>query len=140
MKIQLQGNPTAAERFSPANATFRKAGHTTAGVVTVTTFLGMVAAGFYILFFTGSCLIQPAQENLRASQIIMQRAEALQLFTGSQVRDSNNYRQPLLVEPPDAPGVSTTLAAGNTPDTGPPPHRVPASWPKPAAPTSPPSR
>jgi hypothetical protein len=76
----------------------------------MTTFLGVVAAAFYGLFSAGCCFLRPAHENLRASQIIMQKAEALQLFTWSQVCDTNSYRQPLFVETLAAPGVNRQYA------------------------------
>src|SRR5512139_2904832 len=46
----------------------------------------------------GLRVIQSTRENLRVTQIVMQKAEALSLFDWNQVRDPKNQRSPLFVE------------------------------------------
>jgi hypothetical protein len=38
------------------------------------------------------------RENLRATQVMMQKMEAIRLFKWSQINDTNNYLKPMFVE------------------------------------------
>jgi hypothetical protein len=53
--------------------------------------LGFVATTLYGAFGAGFCVIQSTREDLRATQILVQKMEAVRLFTWSQVADTNNY-------------------------------------------------
>jgi len=90
---------SAAERLSPAGATRREAGDSFAKMLTGIAFLSVAVTALYGAFTPVYRVIRSTREDLRASQIVMQKAEALRLFTRSQVGDTNNYRQPFLVEP-----------------------------------------
>ena len=100
------------ESFSRAGATRRKAGYARGEVLAAAAFLGVVVTLLYGAFSLGSCGIQSTRANLRASRILMQRAEALRLFTGSQVRDLNNQRKPLFVERHDPLSLSSNGGGG----------------------------
>jgi hypothetical protein len=106
MNIQLQCKQSAAGSFSPANTIRREAGDSSAKLLVTVTFLAVVVAFLYGAFSVAFRVIHSARENLRATQIVMQKAEALRLFTWSQVCDSNNSRKPLFVEPQDSLGAA----------------------------------
>jgi hypothetical protein len=104
MKIQLQCKQSAVGSFSPAGASAREAGDTFAKMLVGVAFVGVVVTMLYGAFSAGFPVIQSTRGNLRATQIVMQKAEALRLFTWSQVCDTNNHRKPLFVEPQDSRG------------------------------------
>ena len=60
--------------------------------------LGLAATFLYAVLFTGLCVIQPTQRNLGATRLVMQKAEALKLFTASQIPGRNDRVQPIFVE------------------------------------------
>jgi len=68
--------------------------------------LGFVATTLYGAFSAGFCVIQSTRENLRATQILVQKMEAVRLFTWSQVADTNNYLKSTFTEPYDPLGVT----------------------------------
>jgi hypothetical protein len=106
MKIRLQCKQSAVGSFSPAGATLREAGDTFAKMLVGVAFVGVAVTLLCGAFSAGFPVIQSTRENLRATQIVMQKAEALRLFTWSQVCDTNNHRKPLFVEPHDSLGVA----------------------------------
>ena len=53
--------------------------------------LGFVGTSLYGAFGAGFCLIQSTRESLRATQILVQKTEAVRLFTWSQVADTTNF-------------------------------------------------
>ncbi len=80
-------------------------GYTVREAVTAVALAGFVTVTLGAVLSAGGNLIQSARQNLRASQVLMEKAEALRLFAGSQVSDTNSYRQPLFVEPHDPRGA-----------------------------------
>ena len=50
--------------------------------------LGVVATSLYGAFTAGFFVIQSTRENLRATQIMVQKMEAIRLLTWSQVGDT----------------------------------------------------
>ena len=91
-------------------------GFTLAEVMVGAAILAVVGASLYAAFAAGFFLIQSTRENLRATQIMMQKMEAIRLFTWSQVNDTNNYFKPLFTEPYDPLGARTN--AGGAQYTG----------------------
>ncbi len=75
-------------------------------VLVAVTILGFVGATLYGAFSAGFCVIQSARENLRATQVMVQKVEAIRLFTWSQICDTNNYLKPLFVEAYDPLGAT----------------------------------
>jgi len=68
--------------------------------------LGFVATSLYGAFSAGFCVIQSTRENLRATQILVQKMEAVRLFTWSQVADTTNYLKATFTEPYDPLGIT----------------------------------
>ncbi len=60
--------------------------------------LAFVSTSLYGAFAAGFFLIQSTRENLRATQIMVQKLEAVRLFTWSQVGDTNNYLKSTFTE------------------------------------------
>jgi hypothetical protein len=112
MRIRLKGKRASGENTNPAHATILERGHASSEVLVAAAFLGVVLTFLYGAFSVGFGGIQSTRENLRASQILMQRAEALRLFTGGQVHDLNSQGKPLFVERDDPLGVGSDCGAG----------------------------
>ena len=60
--------------------------------------LGTMLVSLYAGFTSGFAVVQLARENLRATQIILERMESLRLYTWSQLQDTNNYLKPAFIE------------------------------------------
>jgi len=91
MKIGLTRKLSSAGDGAPARPQPTDAGYTFAEVLVATAILGLVGTSLYGAFAAGFCVIQSTRENLRATQILVQKTEAVRLFTWSQVADTNNY-------------------------------------------------
>ncbi len=88
MKIELQRKQNVA-------------GDTFPNMSTTVAFVGVVVTFLYGVFSAGFPVIQSARQDLRTTQMVMQKAEALRLFTSSQVCEASNQRVPVSVEPND---------------------------------------
>jgi Tfp pilus assembly protein PilE len=88
-------------------------GYTLAEVLVAGAILGLVATSLYGAFSAGFCLIQSTREDLRATQIMVQKMEAVRLFTWTQVADTNNYLVPTFTEPYDPLGVTNNCAGAS---------------------------
>src|SRR5437868_10060348 len=75
-------------------------------VMAATAILGFVSASIYWGLAGGNVLIQSTREDLRATQIMLQKLEAIRLFTWSQVGDTNSYLTSNFVEDYDPSGVT----------------------------------
>jgi prepilin-type N-terminal cleavage/methylation domain-containing protein len=91
MRIRLNGDRTSERRATPARAAPPPAAFTFIEVLAATLVLGVVAASIYFGLAAGNSEIQSTRENLRATQIMLQKLEAIRLFTWSQVNDPTNY-------------------------------------------------
>ena len=111
MRIRLQSKQETQGRARSAQE-----GYTLAEVLVGATLLAFVATSLYSAFGAGFCLIQNTREDLRATQIMMQKMEAIRLFTWSQVNDTNNYMKSQFTAPYDPVGSSTN--SGGTKYTG----------------------
>ena len=60
--------------------------------------LGTMLVSLYAGFSSGFAVVQLARENLRATQIILERMESLRLYTWSQLQDTNHYLKPAFIE------------------------------------------
>ena len=126
MKIRLEGQRSSAGG-SPLTSTHRRErAYTFAEVLVTSAILGFLATSVYGVFTAGFCVIQSSRENLRATQIMVQKLEAVRLFTWSQICDTNNYLKPVFSEPYDPIGASngcggakfTGYVNGSVPNTG----------------------
>ena len=93
MKIVLRSKRGSAER-----ANRRASGYTFAEVLVAAGILGFMGTSLYAAFASGFCLIQSTRENLRATQIMVQKLESVRLFTWSQVCDTNDYLKSAFTE------------------------------------------
>lgn len=79
-------------------------------MITVLLVAAMVIS-LYAGFTSGFAVIQLARENLRATQILMQRMETIRLYRwGDQLLDTTNYLKPTFVELYDPSGKVTNSA------------------------------
>jgi type II secretory pathway pseudopilin PulG len=84
----------------------RNSAYTFVEVLVATMILGVVGTSVYWGLTAGDRLIQSTRENLRATQILLQKMEAVRLFTWSQVNDPTNYLTSSFVEDYDPLGVT----------------------------------
>ena len=73
-----------------------------------TAILGFVAGSIYWGLAAGNVLIQSTREDLRATQVMLQKLEAIRLFTWSQLGDTNNYLTSNFVEDYDPAGATNS--------------------------------
>jgi type II secretory pathway pseudopilin PulG len=125
MKIRLKCKRSAGGSPSPTRASLSQTGYTFIEVLVAGALLGFMATSLFGAFSAGFCVIQSTRENLRATQIMVQKLEAIRLFTWSQVCDTNNYLMPSFVEPYDP--LSVTNGCGGANYTGYVSASVPAS-------------
>lgn len=90
----------------PGQANGRTRGYTFIEAIMATGILGFAATSLFVGFNSGFCLIQSTRENLRATQIMVQKMEAIRLFTWSQVNNPNNYLKSTFTEAYDPQGVN----------------------------------
>jgi len=72
----------------------RQAGYTLAEVIVALGVLGIIMVSLFGAFCSGLAIVQMERENLRATQILMQKMETVRLFTWSQVNNTNVYLPP----------------------------------------------
>ncbi len=106
MKIRLNKQRDRASGMSPEHLKRRERAFTFAEVLIAAGILAFVGTTLYAAFASGFCLIQSTRENLRATQIMVQKLEAVRLFTWSQIRDTTNYLKPTFVEQYDPLGAA----------------------------------
>jgi len=75
-------------------------------VVVAVFVLGIMAVGLFGAFSSGLSAVQAARENLRASQILMQKTEAIRLFNWSQSTNSA-LASPAFIDFYDPTGTNT---------------------------------
>ena len=81
-------------------------------VVVAAMILGTATLSLFACFTTGFSIVQASRENLRATQIMLQRVEAIRLFNWNQVLDTTNYLKPTFTEYYDPRGA--TNSSGGT--------------------------
>ena len=83
-----------------------KAAYTFVEALAATVILGVVGASIYWGLAAGNNLILSTRENLRATQILTQKMEAIRLFTWSQINNPTNYLTSNFVETYDPLGAT----------------------------------
>jgi hypothetical protein len=68
--------------------------------------IAFVGTSLYGALAAGFCVMQSTRENLRATQIMMQKTEAIRLFTWDEICNTNLYLKPSFVEPYDPLGAT----------------------------------
>src|SRR5262249_31147301 len=67
-------------------------------VIVAVVLVGMMSLALFGCLSSGFSIIQSARENLRATQIMLQRMENIRLFTWNQTLDTTNYLKPTFTE------------------------------------------
>lgn len=106
MKIKLKSNPGKA----PERAKRSARGFTITEVVTATGILGFVVSSLCVGFNAGFCMFQSTREDLRATQIMLQKMESIRLFTWSQISDTTNYLKSTFTEVYDPLGTTNSTS------------------------------
>ena len=101
MKMKLR-----YDKSGPQGAAHGKNAFTFAEVLIAVGILGFVSTSLLIGFKAGFCMIQSTRENLRATQIMVQKMEAVRLFTWSQVGNTTNYLKSNFTEVYDPLGAT----------------------------------
>ena len=77
-------------------------------VVVAAMILGTATLSLFACFTSGFAIVQSSRENLRATQIMLQRVEAIRLFNWNQVLDTTNYLKPTFTEYYDPRGATNS--------------------------------
>jgi len=72
--------------------------------------LAIMLVALYGGFSAGFAVVQLARENLRATQIMVQKMETVRLLKWSQLNDTNNFLQPAFMDYYDPSGTNTHSA------------------------------
>lgn len=80
------------DAWPPRRANHATAAYTFAEVLVAILIVGLMAVSLFGCFFSGFAILQCGRENLRATQIMLQRIEAIRLFTWQQVLDTTNSK------------------------------------------------
>jgi len=72
--------------------------------------LALMLISLYGGFSAGFAVVQLARENLRATQIMMQKMETVRLLKWSQLLDTNNFLQPTFKDYYDPTGTNSGAA------------------------------
>src|SRR6266404_2701974 len=72
--------------------------------------LAVMLISLYGGFSTGFAVVKLARENLRATQIMMQKMETVRLLKWSQILGTNNFLQPAFTDYYDPTGTNTQSA------------------------------
>ena len=76
-------------------------------VVIALVIIATLLVALYAGFSAGFAVMKSARENLRATQILVQRAEVIRLYSWSQIQNTNLYLKPNFVEYYDPLGVTS---------------------------------
>jgi type II secretory pathway pseudopilin PulG len=90
----------------------RNAAYTLVEVVMAVFILAIMTISLYGGFSAGFAVVQLARENLRATQIILQKMETVRLYNWSQVLNTNNYLKPTFTNYYDPANKSGTMYRG----------------------------
>jgi hypothetical protein len=125
MRIRLKYKTRPAPVGSGTQSSPVEMGYTFVEILVAAVLLGVVSTTLYGAFAAGFCVIQTTRESLRATQILVQRTEAVRLFTWSQVADTTNYLKSTFTENYDPLGTANNT--GGAKYTGTVRASVPAS-------------
>ena len=75
-----------------------QAAHSLPEAVIAVLIVGTMLVSLYAGFMSGFAVVQLARENLRATQITLQRMESMRLYTWSQLLNTNDYLKPTFME------------------------------------------
>ncbi len=110
MRIELDGTRSARGSSVRAGASLPERAYTFVEVLVASVILGLVGTTLYGAFAAGFYVIHSTRENLRATQILVQKTEAVRLFTWSQIADTNNYLKFTFTDNYDPLGATNNTA------------------------------
>ncbi|NOS69233.1 MAG: hypothetical protein HOP33_04810 [Verrucomicrobia bacterium] len=79
--------------------------HTLPEAIIAVALVGMMLVSLYAGFSSGFAIVRSTRENLRATQILVQRMEAIRLYTWSELLYTNNFNNTTFVESYDPLGA-----------------------------------
>jgi prepilin-type N-terminal cleavage/methylation domain-containing protein len=79
-------------RTSQQNKTLRRRAYTLTEVLVSVGVIGVLFVSLYLAFSVAFTVIRVARENLRATQILVQREETVRLYTWSQLQDPTYFK------------------------------------------------
>src|SRR6266446_9352543 len=82
------------------------AAYTLVEVIVAVLVLSLMLVSLYGGFSSGFAVVKLARENLRATQIMMQKMETIRLLKWSQLLDTNNFLQPAFQDYYDPSGTN----------------------------------
>jgi len=88
----MQRAPLENMRPSQHNKTRRRQAYTLTEVLVAVGIIGVLFVSLYLAFSAGFTVIRVARENLRATQILVQREETVRLYTWSQLQDPAYFK------------------------------------------------
>src|SRR5262245_39624460 len=105
MKISMR---IETKKKSPANRSTR--GYSFTEVLFSTVIVGFTAVSLYSAFAFGFAIVQATRQDLRATQILVQKVESIRLLTWDQLMDTNHYLLPTFSDVYDPLGASNKCA------------------------------
>jgi len=97
-----------------------KSAYTIVEVLVSVFLLGIMLVSLYGGFTAGFAVVQLARENMRATQIMVQRMETMRLYTWQQFLGTNNYLKPAFTDRYDPSSASAgTVYLGFVSTNGP---------------------
>jgi type II secretory pathway pseudopilin PulG len=84
--------------------------YTVVEVVVAVFILGIMVLSLFAGFSSGFAVVQLARENLRATQIMVQKMETVRLLKWTQILDTNNFLQSTFSDYYDPTGTNTQTA------------------------------
>src|SRR5712691_10097774 len=88
----------------------REEAYTMVEVVVAIFILGIMVVSLFAGFSSGFAVVQLARENLRATQIMVQKMETVRLLKWTQILDTNNFLQSTFSDYYDPYGTNTQTA------------------------------
>jgi len=85
----------------------RQAAHSLVEVIVAIFVLGILVVSLLAAFSSGMAIVELSRENLRATQIMIQKMESIRLYTWSQVTTSNSLIAPTFSDYYDPSGASS---------------------------------
>jgi Tfp pilus assembly protein PilV len=83
-----------------------KAAYTLAEVMIAVFFISIMMVSLYAGFWSGFAIAKMSRENLRATQILIQKLEAVRIYNWSQINNQTNYTKTNFLDYYNPPGTN----------------------------------
>lgn len=90
----------------------RAEAHTLPEAIIAVALVGMMLVSLYAGFSSGFAIVRSTRENMRATQILVQRMEAIRLYTWNELLYTNNFNNTTFVESYDPLGALSGNGGG----------------------------